>query len=296
MPSPFDKRPAFPPPPLSPEEERIIVHKGTEAPFSGKYNLHFTPGYYLCRRCGSSLFSSADKFASTCGWPAFERALPGAVVESLDIDGRRMEITCAVCSGHLGHVFRGEGLTSEGVRHCVNSVSLSFSPDLGAASAAGLETAIFAAGCFWGVEHAFRAMQGVVDAVSGYTGGSVPNPSYEAVCSGNTGHAEAVRVLFDPRRTPYAGLARMFFEIHDPTQYHRQGPDVGEQYRSAVFYLNEEQKTVVEALIERLRRDGLDVVTEVLPAGVFYPAEEYHQGFFLKHPQRAACAGRMRRF
>lgn len=164
-----------------------------------------------------------------------------------------------------------------------------------AAPQSALETAIFAGGCFWGVEHLFSRHPGVVRAVSGYTGGSVANPTYESVSAGATGHAEAVRVEYSPKETSYEELARFFFEIHDPTQLNRQGPDWGTQYRSAVFYASEEQREIALKLIRELRENGYDVVTEVAPASRFYPAEEYHQRYLEKHPGRS-CHVPVKRF
>jgi len=157
-------------------------------------------------------------------------------------------------------------------------------------------TAVFAAGCFWGVEAAFRQVDGVVDVAAGYTGGHVDNPTYKDVCTGRTGHAEAVRVLFDPSRVSYEQLLRRFFETHDPTQLNRQGPDVGAQYRSAVFCFDARQKEVAERLVAELRANGYDVVTEVLPACTFFPAGEYHQNYLEKHPERQTCHVRVPRF
>ena len=158
------------------------------------------------------------------------------------------------------------------------------------------EEAIFAGGCFWGVEHWFRQVPGVVSVTSGYTDGTLSNPTYEDVCSDLTGHAEAVRVIFDPARVPYEKLARLFFEIHDPTTLNSQGPDFGAQYRSVVFYKSPEQKAVVEKLIGLLRDNRYNVVTQVVPASTFYPAEEYHQDYLNKHPGRQDCHIRVPRF
>ena len=279
-------------PPLTDGEKRIILEKGTERPFSGKYWNHFEAGAYVCRQCGARLYTSDSKFRSECGWPSFDDEIPGAVKRQADPDGRRTEITCAACGGHLGHVFEGAGLTPKNIRHCVNSASLVFRPAGGPAT----EEATFAGWCFWGVEYYLQEVDGVISVTSGYTGGQVPEPDYQQVCTGKTGHAEAVRVVFDPKRVSYERLARLFFEIHDPTQLNRQGPDVGTQYRSAVFFLSEAQKRVAEQLIAELRSRGYEVVTQVQAATAFYPAEEYHQDYLRKHPERSVCHARVPRF
>ena len=334
-------------PPLSPQELGIIVDKGTEAPFSGIYTGEKRAGTYVCRACGQPLYESSAKFESGCGWPSFDDELPGAVRRSPDADGRRVEILCANCGGHLGHVFKGEGFTPKNTRHCVNSASMFFVPkgeplprsgplspggasgdfaddpagasehapafgfSTGLESAganaesaldraespepAALKTAIFAGGCFWGIEHAFSQEPGVYDVVSGYTGGDIPNPSYEQVCTGRTGHAEAVRVTYDPSRVTYEQLARLFFELHDPTEINRQGPDIGTQYRSALFYGSEEERETALRLAHELERNGYRVMTQIVPAAPFYEAEEYHQDYIRKHPGRS-CHLPVKRF
>jgi len=278
--------------PLSDEEERIIIDKGTERPFTGEYWNHFEPGVYVCRRCGARLYSSNDKFASDCGWPSFDDQVSDAVKREADPDGVRTEILCASCGAHLGHVFDGEGFTPKNIRHCVNSASLHFLPE----KQTSRETAIFAGGCFWGVEHHFQELPGVVDVKSGYIGGNIVNPTYAQVCTGQTGHAEAVRVSFDSEQVSYEQLAKLFFEIHDPTQMNRQGPDVGTQYRSAVFYLNEQQKEIAEDLVKKLRDNGYEVVTAISKASEFYSAEDYHQDYLNKNPGRSSCHVRVPRF
>lgn len=298
--------------PLTPEERRVIVGKATEPPFTGRYCDFDREGTYLCRRCGAPLYRSQDKFDAGCGWPSFDDEIPGAVRREPDADGRRTEILCARCGGHLGHVFAGEGFTPRNLRHCVNSLSLSFeaasptggSGTSGVAEASGpdaaaerpLDTAIFAGGCFWGVEHLLAQVPGVVEAVSGYTGGRTEHPTYREVCDRNTGHVEAVRVKFDPAAVSYETLARIFFEIHDPTQRDGQGPDIGEQYRSVIFYASPEQEATARRLIALLRERGCDVATELRPAVRFWPAEEYHQDYYLRHGTQPYCHRRIARF
>lgn len=279
---------------LTPEEERVIVRKGTEAPFSGKYYRNRETGTYQCRRCDAPLFRSSDKFESGTGWPSFDDALPGAVREVRDADGRRTEIVCASCGAHLGHVFFNEGMTAKNVRHCVNSVSLNFQPE--ALTPPSTRTAFFAGGCFWGVEYHFSKVKGVLSVRSGYTGGETSNPSYKQVCSGRTGHAEAVEVEYDPGQVSYETLAKLFFEIHDPTQVNRQGPDVGTQYRSAVFFADEEQRRVAEKLIAELKAKGYGVATTVEKAGTFWPAEDYHQDYYQKTGHQPYCHIYTKRF
>jgi peptide methionine sulfoxide reductase msrA/msrB len=298
---------------LTPEEEAVIVHKGTERPFTGEYWNHKGDGTYVCRRCDAPLYHSDDKFDSGCGWPSFDDEIPGAVKRVPDADGRRTEILCAACGGHLGHVFEGEQLTGKNVRHCVNSISMKFVPagsenggsergegDKGAAASAkapgGMSMAYFAGGCFWGVEHLFKEVDGVSAVRSGYMGGTTENPTYREVCSGTTGHAEAVEVVFDSGVVSYEELAKLFFEIHDPTQVDRQGPDRGSQYRSAVFYTDDKQRAVAEELVGILKSKGYDVATELSPAGPFWAAEDYHQDYYEKSGGRPYCHARQKRF
>lgn len=273
---------------LTSQEAYVILEEGTESPFSGKYHDFKGEGVYLCKQCDEPLFDSKSKFDSGTGWPSFDDALPGAIKEVPD--GSLTEIECSNCGGHIGHVFRGERFTAKNTRHCANSLSLNFMAQ------GNEERAIFAGGCFWGVEHHLEAMPGVIDAVSGYIGGRTRKPTYKEVSYEDTGHAEAVEVTYDSARVSYEEIAKMFFETHDPTQLNRQGPDVGSQYRSAVFYINDEQKRITEELIAQLRGKGLDVVTEVVPAGTFWDAEEYHQDYYVKTGKEPYCHVYTKRF
>ena len=278
---------------LSPEEEKVIVHKGTEMPFTGKYNLHKEKGTYLCKRCGAPLYRSDDKFDSQCGWPSFDDEIEGAVKRVPDADGVRTEIVCANCGAHLGHVFEGEGLTGKNIRHCVNSISLDFAA---AGNEGGTRKAYFAGGCFWGVEYFFQKEEGVLSTTVGYMGGHKDHPTYSEVCAGKTGHSEAIEVVYDPAITTYEKMARLFFEIHDPTQVNRQGPDIGEQYRSAIFYVDEEQKEIAEKLVALLEAKGYDIATELTPACAFWEAEDYHQDYYEMMNKQPYCHARVERF
>ena len=281
---------------LTPDEARVIEGKGTERAFTGAYHDHKADGTYACKRCGAPLFASDAKFDSRSGWPSFDTALPGAVREVPDADGQRVEIVCARCGGHLGHVFRGEGFTGEDTRHCVNSASLDFRSEEEDAAASAPARAWFAGGCFWGVESLLEDQPGVLDAVSGYMGGPTSSPSYSDVSRGDSGHVETVQVTFDPTKTTYEALARRFFEIHDPTQEDRQGPDVGAQYRSVVFYADDAQRRVAEELTARLRARGYDVATRVEPASAFWPAEGYHQDYYARTGKAPYCHAHTPRF
>jgi peptide methionine sulfoxide reductase msrA/msrB len=296
---------------LTPAEERVIIYKGTEAPFTGKYLNNKEAGTYVCKRCGAPLYRSSDKFNSECGWPSFDDEIKGAVKRVPDIDGMRTEIICANCGAHLGHVFLGEHMTAKDTRHCVNSISLVFipagkplppviNPNAKPAdpnkAANKTEKAYFAGGCFWGVDYWLRKEKGVINVTAGYMGGTFKNPTYEQVCTGKTGHAETVEVEFDPNKVSYETLAKLFFNIHDPTELNRQGPDIGYQYRSVVFYANDQQKDIATRLIGQLRLKGYNVVTTVEKAGPFYKAEEHHQNYYGKNGKLPYCHIYTKRF
>ncbi|MDP1883868.1 MAG: bifunctional methionine sulfoxide reductase B/A protein [Candidatus Moranbacteria bacterium] len=274
---------------LSPEEKRIIEDKKTEPPFSGEYENFYKEGVFVCRRCGAVLYRSEDKFDAHCGWPSFDREVPGAVKRSPDADGLRTEITCARCGAHLGHVFLGEKLTEADTRHCVNSLSMKFTPK---DAQPGAETAYFGSGCFWCAEAVFRMIRGVLSVTPGYAGGAVENPTYEDVSTGTTGHAEVVRVEFDPTRISYEALLNVFFATHDPTTLDRQGNDVGPQYRSIILAGNETQFEIAQKTITDLEEEKVfasPIVTQVVQLSGFYEAEEYHKNYFQKNPNAAYC-------
>lgn len=273
---------------LTPEEKRVLIEKGTEAPFSGEYDHHFHEGVYLCRQCNAPLYESNSKFNSGCGWPSFDAEIPGMVQRIPDVDGQRTEIICANCQGHLGHVFIGEQFTDKNTRHCVNSISLRFisAEDY----SKNYAIAVFASGCYWGTEYWFEKADGVIATTVGYAGGTVPNPTYREVCSGNTGHVESVRVFYDPKLISYEQLVKLFYETHDPTQLNRQGPDIGNQYRSVIFYNTSEQQKTAEAVSAILREKGLELATTIEPLNAFYPERDpYHHKYYDKQGTLPYC-------
>lgn len=278
--------------PLTPLEARVIEGKGTEVPFTGKYDDFFQPGTYHCRKCGAPLYRSSDKFDGHCGWPAFDDEIPGAVRRIPDEDGRRTEIVCAHCGAHLGHVFTGENLTTKNTRHCVNSMSMTFVPDMPEDRRKGepYETAVLASGCFWGTEYWLSKVDGVVSTEVGYAGGWLKEPLYSQVSTGESGHLECVKVVFDPQKVPYQEILRTYFNTFDPQQADGQGPDIGPQYRSAIFYTSQRQKELAEEALGKLREKGLKPVTEVLPLDIFYPEkEEHHRHYYDKNGQTPYC-------
>jgi len=277
---------------LDENERSVILNKNTEKPFSGRYNDFYESGTYICKQCSLPLFRSEDKFNSGCGWPSFDDEIPSAIERKPEKDGR-IEITCSFCGAHLGHVFEGENFTHKNIRHCVNSISFDFIHD---GNETVLKRALFAGGCFWGVEHLFKDIEGVLQTKVGYSGGSLKNPSYDEVCSGSTGHVEAVLVVYDSTRISYEKLIKIFFEIHDFTQLNRQGPDFGEQYKSVVFYFDYGQMETALKIISELKKMGYDVKTEIKKAINFFPAEEYHQNYYERTGKKPYCHYRRKIF
>jgi len=270
---------------LTPEEQAVIINKGTERPFTGEYVNNKSTGTYVCRQCNAPLYNSTDKFESHCGWPSFDDEIKGAVKHQSDADGSRVEILCQNCGGHLGHVFKGEGFTQKNTRHCVNSISLKFVPK----SEESFEKAYFASGCFWGTEYHFMKANGVKSTTVGYMGGQIKNPTYREVCTGETGHAETTEVVFDPAKTTYDDMVKLFFETHDFTQVNGQGPDIGTQYRSVIFYTSPRQKEIAEKYKKILQDKGFKVANAIQAAPEFWKAEDYHQQYYDKKNGTPYC-------
>ncbi len=285
---------------LTPEQFAIARAQGTERPFCGTLLDNKKEGVYACVCCALPLFASSSKFDSGTGWPSFFRAIADEnVLERRDGSHGmvRVEILCARCDAHLGHVF-DDGPRPTGRRHCVNSESLAFTPiesvatlaDPAAAPAPSRATAVLAGGCFWCVEAVFEELDGVIDAISGYAGGSADMANYEAVCGGRTGHAEAVQIIYDPEKIDYEKLLEVHFATHDPTTLDRQGNDRGTQYRSAIFWANEEERRIAEAFIEDLtdaKAFPNPIVTKLEPLREFFPAESYHQNYVCANPSQS---------
>ena len=295
---------------LTPEQFRVTQQCGTEPPFRNAFWDHHEPGIYVDVVSGEPLFSSHDKFDSGSGWPSFTRPLEPNVMEKADVTFGmdRVEVRSKGGDSHLGHVFDDGPRSQGGKRYCINSASLRFVPAsqleaegygrfatlFGTAKKpAEPEVAVLAGGCFWGMEEILRGIPGVLGTEAGYTGGWLENPRYEDTHDSKSGHAEAVRVTFDPSKLSYDDLLeRWFFRMHDPTTKDRQGNDVGTQYRSAIFFTSPEQQRAAHAVKERVERSGRwkkPVATEITAATRWYPAEGYHQDYLQKHPGGYTC-------
>jgi peptide methionine sulfoxide reductase msrA/msrB len=296
---------------LSSEQYEVTQQCGTEPPFRNAFWDNHKPGIYVDVVSGQPLFSSLDKFDSGTGWPSFTQPLKSAdIVEKKDLGlGReRTEVRSSVADSHLGHVF-DDGPGPGGMRYCINSAALKFVPvedmdqagygqlldpfvKAGVIKAPVHQTAILAGGCFWGMEEILRKIPGVVKTTVGYSGGSTKDPTYEDVCTGTTGHAESIQIVFDSSRLGYETLLDYFFRMHDPTTLNQQHNDIGTQYRSAIFYTSEEQKEIagrVKARWDKSAKFKRPITTEITEASAFYPAEDYHQKYLVKHPGGYTC-------
>ena len=290
---------------LTPQQYQCTQQNGTERAFDNAYWDHKADGIYLDVVSGEPLFSSLDKFDSGSGWPSFTRPVAAHVIERQDNSRgmTRTEVRSRAADSHLGHVFDdGPGVSKR--RYCINSASLRFVPllqlpkeGLGGfmfdfAEKKGWEVATLAGGCFWGMQEILRNQPGVMTTEVGYTGGVASGPTYHDVCTGSTGHAEGIRILFDPHKTSYKTLLLLFFRMHDPTTLNAQHNDHGTQYRSAVFVHNEKQRQLAQqviAQVENSKQWHRPIVTSVEPAGRFWPAETEHQDYLQKHPDGYTC-------
>lgn len=290
---------------------RVTQEEATEPPFKNEYWDNKRDGIYVDVVSGEPLFSSTDKYDSGCGWPSFTKPIEDHLI-STRIDRKlhteRVEIRSRYGDSHLGHVFN-DGPGPTGLRYCLNSAAMRFIPAENLEKEGygryrylfekspkkqpnGLETATLAGGCFWGMEEILRGIPGVVQTRVGYTGGETKNPTYNDVKKGNTGHAEAVEIVFDPKRISYEELLGYFFRMHDPTTLNRQGNDIGTQYRSAIFVQNEEQKKIAEKVVAQVTQSGKwkkPIVTQITQAKEFYSAEDFHQKYLVKNPGGYTC-------
>jgi peptide methionine sulfoxide reductase msrA/msrB len=278
---------------LSPDLYAVAREADTERAFTGTMWKSETKGTYYCATCGNKLFKSDQKFVSSCGWPSFFEQNNKESITFKDDNSygmRRIEALCGRCDSHLGHLF-DDGPEPTGKRYCMNAISLDFVPDGVASTSGDLETIVIGGGCFWCVEAVYQNLDGVKSVYSGYAGGTVENPSYEEVCTGRTGAAEVVEITYDKTKTNLDEIFKVFFTVHDPTTLNRQGADVGTQYRSAIFYKNENEKKVAQDLIKELNTEVFSnkIVTTLEPLKKFYKAEEYHQGYYENNKNKPYC-------
>lgn len=278
---------------LSPDLYAVAREADTERAFTGTMWKSETKGTYYCATCGNKLFKSDQKFVSSCGWPSFFEQTSKESITFKDDNSygmRRIEANCGRCDSHLGHLF-DDGPEPTGKRYCMNAISLDFVPDGVASTSGDLETIVIGGGCFWCVEAVYQNLDGVKSVYSGYAGGTVENPSYEEVSTGRTGAAEVVEITYDKTKTNLDEIFKVFFTVHDPTTLNRQGADVGTQYRSAIFYKNENEKKVAQDLIKELNTEVFSnkIVTTLEPLKKFYIAEEYHQGYYENNKNKPYC-------
>ncbi|HMP28446.1 MAG TPA: bifunctional methionine sulfoxide reductase B/A protein [Saprospiraceae bacterium] len=271
---------------LTDEQFYVTRKKGTERPFSSEMCSLFEPGIYACTCCGTKLFDSYEKFDSGTGWPSFTQPLAENAVSYVKDTSHgmtRIEALCNTCDAHLGHVFQ-DGPPPSGLRYCINAVSLQKVKDVEAKLVIG-------GGCFWCTEAIFQNIKGIKAVVSGYSGGHVHNPTYKEVCSELTGHAEVVEISYDPTIISVKDIISIHLITHDPTTLNRQGADRGTQYRSVIFYRNEEEKIIAEQTLAEIQELYTDpIVTQIAPLNVFYKAEDYHQNYYNNNPDAGYCS------
>ncbi len=268
-------------------QKSVMFDKATEARFSGQYDDFYQDGDYVCANCNNKLYSSKAKFDAGCGWPAFDTCYPGSVLNIPDSDGRRVEILCNNCNIHLGHVFTGEHLTDKNTRHCVNSASIKYIKK--ESEQPEIASLVVGCGCFWGVQYWFNKLEGVISTSVGYSGGSIPNPTYQQVCAGTTGHIEVLKIDYNPKVLSYENLIRYFFNIHNFEQANGQAGDIGSQYLSIIQYQREDQKNTINHIIEELRAKGYKPATKLVPESAFWAAEDYHQSYYEKSEGSPYC-------
>lgn len=279
---------------LSPDLYAVAREADTERAFTGTMWNDETKGTYYCATCGFKLFEAEQKFTSSCGWPSFfEQDNKESIVFKPDnkYGMRRTEALCGRCDSHLGHLF-DDGPEPTGKRYCMNAISLDFAPYKAETKlGANLETIVLGGGCFWCVEAVYENLEGVEKVVSGYAGGTVLNPTYEQVCSGRTGAAEVIEITYDASKTNLDEIFQVFYTVHDPTTLNRQGADVGTQYRSAIFYKNNEEKKAAESIINELNEKVFNgkIVTTIEKLEKFYPAESYHQNYYEQNKSKGYC-------